>query len=154
MTTHDSDIGILNTLISATADSAEAYRAAAERLDDQALRTAFQRRAAERKIIAANLEEQVESLGASPESGTLARGATHAVFNDLPGAAQTGGIDLINEVRRGEDRIRKLYQQALDDTALSALSLTAVRNALHSVTVGTDETGKVEPGLRQGPGQA
>ncbi|GLQ51954.1 hypothetical protein ACFFJT_14255 [Dyella flava] len=41
MNIHDSDIGILNTLISATADSAEAYRAAADGADGHALRTGF-----------------------------------------------------------------------------------------------------------------
>lgn len=143
---HATDIGILNSLIGATADSAEAYRAAAERLDDTALRSAFQRRAAERKIVAANLQEQLVALGDSPEGADAAQAKAHAVFNDLPGAAQAGWISLLHEVRRGEARIRALYQAALDNSELSSLSLTVVRNASHSIQSGADDIGELAGG--------
>lgn len=149
MTIPENDIGILNALVSATADSAEAYREAAAHLKDEDLRTVFLRRATERNIITTHLLEQLGALGGSPEAGT-ATASAHRVFNDLPAAARGDRSALVNEVKRGEKQIRALYQEAVDNGALSALSLPAVRSAFHSVLAGIDDTGRAEPAARAG----
>jgi uncharacterized protein (TIGR02284 family) len=149
MTIPENDIGILNTLIDATTDSADSYREAADCLKDDDLRTVFQRRATERKIIAANLLQQLEALGGHPADSAIPASA-HRVFNDLPGAARTDRPAVIDEVKRGEHRIEAIYRDAVDNSALSERSLTVVRNAFHSVRAGIDDTSKVDSAVNPG----
>ncbi|MBE1161528.1 PA2169 family four-helix-bundle protein [Dyella acidiphila] len=136
----ESDIGILTTLIDATTVSADAYQGAAAYLEDEDLRNVFLQRATERKIIATNLLEQLDALGGTPEAGATSVSA-YRVFNDLPGAARAGRPVVIEEVRSGEKRLRALYQEVIDNSALSALSLPVVHNACDSLLDGIDGSG-------------
>ncbi|KQM63490.1 hypothetical protein ASE75_12755 [Sphingomonas sp. Leaf17] len=140
MADHDHDISTLNGLIETTLDSVDGYTEAAKDAENARFVGLFNDRAAERRQVATTLQQEVRSLGGTPDDdGTVLAGA-HRIFLNLK-AAVTGRDDkaIVNEVERGEDHIKAKFEKALADTDLTPATRQAIQDAYTSVKQGHDQ---------------
>jgi uncharacterized protein (TIGR02284 family) len=127
-------------LIATTLDSVDGYTEAAKDSENSRFTPLFTSRAAERRQVVANLQQQVRSLGGNPEDdGTILAGA-HRMFLNLK-ATLTGKDDkaIINEVEAGEDHIKAKFEDAIADRDLSPAVRAVVEQNYVSVKEGHDE---------------
>ncbi|NID04292.1 PA2169 family four-helix-bundle protein [Luteibacter jiangsuensis] len=134
------DIKVLNTLIETTIDSAEGYGEAAKDAENTRYAAAFQQRAAERRQVAQRLQQQVRSLGGTPEDDGTILAKAHRMFVELR-AKMSSNDDtaIVDEVERGEDHIKAKYEDALKDSDVSAGTMSAINQAYVSVKTGHDQ---------------
>jgi uncharacterized protein (TIGR02284 family) len=140
MDQYSRDISTLNSLIATTIDSADGYAEAANDSDSGRFVAIFNERSAERRAVMAKLQAEVVRLGGEPEDdGTMLAGA-HRMFVNLKSVV-TGKDDkaIINEVERGEDHIKAKFENALEDSELSATVITVIRECYASVKSGHDQ---------------
>jgi hypothetical protein len=125
------DIKILNSLIETTLASADGFSRAAAEAEDATYRTLFEQWAHERRLVVDDLQGQLRVLGGTQRSASL----------DPPLFLKPGGDDdsMIHAVELGEDFIRSMYEEALDDEGMSSDVRTAVVRAYTSVRSGHDQ---------------
>lgn len=133
------DTKVLNTLIATTLDSEKGYRDAAEHSEDATHRRFFAEMAAERSQVAADLQQQVRTIGGEPETDSTVTGAAHRGWVDLKSAI-TGRDEkaIVNEVERGEDYIKAKFETAMQDGDLSPTARGAVEECFGSIRKGHD----------------
>lgn len=138
----------LNTLIATTLDSADGYRKAAEKADNERYRSLFLEFAGERERCVRQLQDEVRQLGGNPEDDGSILAAAHRAFLSLREAV-TGSDDrsVIAEVERGEDYIKGKYEAALDGGRLTGSAEQAVRQAYQSVREGHDRMSQLKHSL-------
>ena len=138
----------LNTLIATTLDSADGYRKAAEKADNERYRSLFLEFAGERERCVRQLQDEVRQLGGNPEDDGSILAAAHRTFLSLRDAV-TGSDDrsVIAEVERGEDYIKGKYEAALDSGRLTGSAEQAVRQAYQSVREGHDRMSQLKHSL-------
>ncbi|PTQ10891.1 hypothetical protein CLG96_10925 [Sphingomonas oleivorans] len=144
----DHDIRVLNSLIATTFDSIDGYREAAKDVGSGRFATIFTARAAERVEVATRLQAEVSRLGGEPENSGTALGAAHRVFLNLKDAV-TGSDEkaIVDEVERGEDHIKRKFEEALADTDLSPETRAVIRETFTSVKRGHDEASALKHSL-------
>jgi uncharacterized protein (TIGR02284 family) len=138
----------LNTLIATTLDSADGYRKAAEKAENERYRSLFLEFAGERERCVRQLQDEVRQLGGNPEDDGSILAAAHRAFLSLRDAV-TGSDDrsVIAEVERGEDYIKNKYETALESGNLSGSAEQAVRQAYQSVREGHDRVSQLKHSL-------
>ena len=134
------DLDILNNLIEVTLDSAHGYEDASKDTRNPYFKTLFGKRAIERKQVTAELQTEVRRLlgGKPAQSGTTA-GKAHRMFMNLKAAITGSDQGIVNSVEAGEDHIKKQYEEALADQALSMPALELTRRCFASIKAGHDE---------------
>jgi uncharacterized protein (TIGR02284 family) len=139
------DIKVFNTLIATTLDSVKGYREAAENSEDLGHTQFFGEMAEERSRVAADLQQQVRSLGGDPETDSSTAGAVHRGWVDLKSAI-TGRDEkaIVNEVERGEDYIKAKFEAALEDEELSASSRGVLEQSFASIRKGHDRASQMK----------
>jgi uncharacterized protein (TIGR02284 family) len=142
------DIEILNSLIETTLDSVAGYQEAAREATNPRYRNLFQRRAAERRHVASDLQRQVRALGGTPEGNGSVLTAEHRVFLTLSENLAKGDDYIFGEVERGEDYLTNKYEEAIDDDDLSVNIRTAVVRAYASVKSGHDQMRDLKRSMR------
>lgn len=134
------DLDILNNLIEATLDSAHGYEDASKDTKNPYFKTLFGKRAIERKQVTAELQTEVRRLlGGKPATAGTTAGKAHRMFMNLKAAITGSDQGIVNSVESGEDHIKKEYDEALADQALSMPVLDLVRRMYVSVKSGHDE---------------
>ena len=140
MGTQDHDIEVLNTLIALTLDSAHGYEDASGDTKNPHFKTLFGKRAIERKQVTAELQTEVRRLlGGKPAQAGTTAGKAHRMFMNLKAAVTGSDKGIVNSVEAGEDHIKKQYDEALADQALSMPALDLVRRMYVSIKAGHDE---------------
>ena len=107
-------IGTLKRLFERCKDGESSYRMAAAHARDAELKALFQGYAEQRARFAAELQGELERLGAHDQKlGTIA-GALVQAWTEIK-AAVTGGSDqaLVAACKRGEDAAKKDFEEAL-----------------------------------------
>ena len=107
-------IETLNDLLENARDGELGFREAAEHTKTPRLGAIFGRRAETCRKAAAELQEQIERLGAKPDEGGTVTGAAHRVWVHIRGLF--GGASdetMLNECERGEDAAVARYRKAL-----------------------------------------
>lgn len=113
----------LQDLIQLNIDSAEGFRDAAEKVDDNALSSLFSRLSQERFTQSQELKRYVGMNGEEPEDSGTAKGTVHRLWMDLRAAINGGDPKVILiEAERGEDAIKEKYEEVLKETAGSPLN--------------------------------
>ncbi len=110
----DQIVDTLNDLIRIVEDSHEAYRQAAESLEDEDLKALFNDLAAQRGAIVREVQRLVAEQGGAPDMGGTMMGGAHRFFLDLK--ANVLGHDreaILAEVQRGESECVRAYEEAL-----------------------------------------
>jgi uncharacterized protein (TIGR02284 family) len=140
MTDTNHDISVLNSLIATTLDSVDGYTEAATETNNSSFSTLFNGLASERRQLVSRLQQEVTALGGEAEDDGTILASAHRAFLNLKSAV-TGHDDkaIINEVEAGEDHIKAKFEEALEDTELSAPVLTMIGSAYDSVKAGHDE---------------
>ena len=116
-------IETLQDLIQANLDSAKGYREAAEVIDHTQLTAAFIEAAEQRGELAADLQTHVMLNGDRPTKEDSWLAAFHRSWMKLR-ASLNGGDPyvVLVEAERGEDYLKKAYEDALVSTAGSAMN--------------------------------
>ena len=133
------DIAKLDDLIVTTIDSIRGYEHSADKAPESRYASFFQRMAAERRDVVAQLQAQSRALGGTPTEHGSTAAHVHRLFESLRAALGGGDAALIAEVERGEDYLKEEYERVLKDGRTSSETLAVVRAAFASVQRGHDE---------------
>jgi uncharacterized protein (TIGR02284 family) len=122
METIEKSVDVLNDLIEINNDRAAGFEKAARDLDDNDtnLQSIFRSSEEESRRFSTELRQCVNQLGGDAEHGKSASGAIHRAWIDVK--ATFGGDDresILAECERGEDAIKKAYNDALSNSDLS-----------------------------------
>jgi uncharacterized protein (TIGR02284 family) len=144
-TANEHAVKVLNSLIETTLDSANGYKEAAENARSSQFSSMFTDRAARRDRLVTELQQEVRSFGAEPETDQSMLGKAHNKFVDLKNAL-VGGDDkaVINEVERGEDVIKAKYEAVLDDPELPSTARELINRAYGSIKADHDEVSRIK----------
>jgi uncharacterized protein (TIGR02284 family) len=132
------DIRVLNDLIETTIDNADGYAEAARETRSSRFSLTFRERASERRQLAARLQHQVEALGGAPEEEGSALASAQRMFANLRKSLDNDSA-VIDEVERGEDHIKHVFEDALDDEDVSPPTRVLIADAYRSVRSGHDQ---------------
>src|ERR1700761_6106860 len=121
MATIEKSIETLNELIEINNDRTAGFEKAIADIKDPNtdLKTIFQEYAQQSRQFSQELTSLVASEGGDAETGTSASGGLHRVWIDVKSIF--GGSDresILSEAERGEDAIKKAYQDALSEGEL------------------------------------
>ncbi len=152
---NDHDIGVLNSLITTTIDSAHGFERAADDAESGRFAALFRDFAAERRQVVAGLQAAVRELGGTPEDDGSLKADLHRRWLDLRAAIAGDGGDkaVIEEVERGEDYLKTKYEAALADTKISA-GMKAIQEAYESVRAGHDTASGLKHRMEAAPSAA
>jgi uncharacterized protein (TIGR02284 family) len=111
---NDDVISTLNDLIETCKDGEQGFRTCAEDIKDAQMKSFFTTRAQSCAEAAAELQQEVRTLGGDPETSSSIAGALHRRWVDIKGLV-TGKDDeaILNECERGEDVAKRSYETAL-----------------------------------------
>ena len=113
----------LQDLIRINLDSEQGFQEAAKEINDVNVAGIFSSLATERSRNALELQDYVQWNGEKPRDEGSYAAAFHRTWVDL--RAKLSGGDphvLLSEAERGEDQIKQAYEDALKDTAGSAMN--------------------------------
>lgn len=114
---------VLNDLIEINNDRIVGYQKASEELEpeDQDLKTLFAEMIRQSQNNKSELTQEVQVLGAEPETGTSNSGKIYRAWMDLK-AVFTGHDreTILNNCEFGEDAAKRAYKMALETDGLSA----------------------------------
>ena len=145
----DHDISVLNSLITTTIDSANGFERSAEDAEGGQFAQLFREFGTERRQVVSRLQQEVRTLGGTPNDDGSLKADLHRRWVDLREAIGGGDKAVIQEVERGEDYIKGKYDSALKDDRLSAQSQAAIREAYQSVRAGHDRASQLKHSLQQ-----
>jgi len=145
---NDHDIGVLNTLITTTIDSANGYERSADDADGGQFQAMFRDYAQERRQVVGRLQERMRQLGGAPNDDGSLKADLHRRWVDLKSAIG-GGSDkaVIDEVERGEDYIKEKYELALRDEELAPETRSLIEQCMTSVRSGHDRASQLKHGM-------
>ena len=132
-------VSALNDLIETCKDGEEGFRTCAEDIKDTQMKSFFTSRAQTCAESAAELQQEVRTLGGTPETSSSIAGALHRRWVDIKGVV-TGKDDeaILNECERGEDVAKRSYATALEK-ALPANIKAIVERQYQGVLKNHDE---------------
>ncbi len=114
----DETIDILNDLIETCGAGAEGFEAAAEAVEEFALREVFVRCALQRRNFVAELRKAVRQHGGEVATADKVLGKLHRGWMDIRKAVSTKEAHaILAECERGEDEAVKSYREALEKTS-------------------------------------
>ncbi|CAO3372242.1 PA2169 family four-helix-bundle protein [Azospirillum argentinense] len=125
----DQIVDTLNDLIRIVEDSHEAYRQAAEALEDEDLKALFNDLAAQRGAIVREVQRLVAEQGGAPDMGGTVMGGAHRFFLELK--TNVLGQDreaILAEVQRGEGECVRAYEEALAKELPLPITAVAVQH--------------------------
>lgn len=141
------DIQVLNGLIRTTIDSADGYREAAAETAETGYRELFERREAERRVIAEELSDSVRGIGGEPDhEGSILAKAQRA-FLDVKHALLRDELSLVGAVESTEEHVKSHFEKALGDTLISATTREAIRRAWDRIHGGQEEIADLKHSL-------
>jgi uncharacterized protein (TIGR02284 family) len=134
-------IGKLNHLLSITNDGKQGYENAAKDIKDVSLQQMFRQYSLERGRYAAEITDEINSLGGSPDQSGGPLGALHRVWMDIKAAITSGDRDaILNACITGEEAAVKSYKEVLQDSNITGRTheiishqLGAIQAALNSI---------------------
>lgn len=116
-------ISKLQDLIQINIDSEKGFREAIEQIQDSRLTGVFAELSAQRSQNATELQDYVQWNGEKPRDEGSYAAAFHRTWMDLRSKLSAGDAHVIlSEAERGEDSIKKAYEEALKETAGSAVN--------------------------------
>ncbi len=113
----------LQDLIRINIDSEEGFQEAAKQIEDVSVTGVFTELAAQRTQNATELQDFVQWNGEKPRDEGSYAAAFHRTWLDLRSMLSGGDTHaILSEAERGEDSIKQAYEEALKDTAGSAVN--------------------------------
>jgi len=118
----DATLAKVQDLIEVNVDSFNGFRQAAENTKDLSVSSLFTRISEDRVQQAIELQKIVLGNDVEAESTGSLIGAIHRVILDWRAYFDKGDVCVLEEAERGEDYIKKQYEEALQATAGSAVT--------------------------------
>ena len=116
-------ISKLQELIRINIDSEEGFEEAARQIEDRNISAVFTELAAQRRQNATELQDYVQWNGEKPRDEGSYAAALHRTWLDLKSMLTGGDLHaVLSEAERGEDQIKQAYEDALKETAGSAMN--------------------------------
>lgn len=125
------DIHVLNSLLSATLDSADRLARVTEDSESEGHRNLFLGLADERRVMAQALETAISDLGGHPDAGGSILAKTQRAVMDMRHALLGDEVGLAHAADDGEAALDRKYEAALEDPKLAATTRELVRR-LHA----------------------
>lgn len=147
MSGNSHDIKALTGLVEGLVDSADGYHRAAVEAADDAYRTWFEARAAERRRLAEAFKAAVRERGGSPEEDGSILAKAQRAFMDVKHALLRNDASVLGMVENGEDQLKMRFERALSDDALSATTKETIRRAYDEVRAGRGQLSALKQGL-------
>jgi uncharacterized protein (TIGR02284 family) len=120
-------VSTLQDLIQINLDSANGFEEAAEKLPQQNFKVLFSEFASERRANAAALQQVVEFNDERPREEGSFLAAMHRAWLNVRAALNNNDAGIIlKEAERGEESIRRAYENAVDSSAESPIHETLV----------------------------
>lgn len=141
MITTSNEISILNDLIELNNDRIAGFEKAIADLKDPNvdLKEIFQKFSAQSRVNTQELTALVAADRGEAETGNTAAGTLHRVWIDIK--AIFGGTDrasILSEAERGEDAIKKAYNDVITDHELSGEALAVVQKQAVEINAAHD----------------
>ena len=152
MATQDSkSIGQLQDLLSINIDSQKGFLEASENVKDSDLKTLFAEFSQKRAHNAAELRTLISSAGEQPTNSGSLSGTVHRWWLDAK-QALTGkdAKSILDEAERGEDSIKKVYENALSSVNESG-ARALVERQYHNVMEGHDRVKTLRDSYHRNP---
>lgn len=111
----DEVINVLNNLIETCKDREYGYRAAAEAVNDDQLKTLFRAYEKQSAQYAAELQDEVRRLGGDPDKGGSVAGWFMRGWMNIKSVVSGDDSALVAECERGEDSAKSNYESALKE---------------------------------------
>ncbi len=109
-------IDVLNYLLETSRDGEYGFRACAEEVDSQQLKSVFQQRAASCAAAANELAQAIRSCGGKADDGGTVTGAMHRGWVHVKGTlGANSALSMLEECERGEDAAVARYRKALKE---------------------------------------
>ena len=122
-TLNESTVDALQDLVQINIDSRDGFREAAEQIPDAALATYFRELATERGRQAEELQTYVELNNERPVREGSLLAALHRSWISIRDSLASNEVHaVLAEAERGEDSIKAAYEEALKETAGSAVN--------------------------------
>jgi uncharacterized protein (TIGR02284 family) len=112
----------LQELIQVNIDSRDGFNEAASQIDDMNISSMFRQFADQRAEQASELRTLVAANREEPEDSGSMAAAAHRMLIDIRAALGGGAGTILAEAERGEDWIKGKYEDALKETAGSAVN--------------------------------
>ena len=120
---NEETVSKLQELIRLNIDSEEGFQHAANEIEDATIAAMFTELASQRAQNATELQEYVQWNGDKPRDEGSYAAAFHRTWIDLRAKLNGGDATvLLIEAERGEDQIKKAYEDTLKETAGSAMN--------------------------------
>jgi len=141
MATSDSGTSVINDLIEINNDRVAGFEKAIADIDDQNidLKELFQGYAAQSRKNGQELAAIVGTPG-EVETGNSVSGTLHRAWIDVK--SLFGGSDrasILSEAERGEDAIKKAYQDALTDSSIPYNAIDVIRSQAQGINSAHDQ---------------
>ncbi|QDT07354.1 hypothetical protein K227x_57810 [Rubripirellula lacrimiformis] len=119
----DSTISNLQKLIRANIDSYNGFHESAEELSDPKVASLFRAMGDDRSAMASELQQYVSFNGEEAEDDGSVAAKTHRIWINIRGKLNGGDpYVILIEAERGEDHMKAAYEDALKETAGSAMN--------------------------------
>lgn len=119
----ESTVSKLQELIRINIDSEEGFQEAAKQIEDRNIGSVFTELAAQRRQNSTELQDYVQWNGETPRDEGSYAAAFHRTWLDLKSLLTGGDVHaVLSEAERGEDQIKKAYEDALKETSGSAMN--------------------------------
>jgi uncharacterized protein (TIGR02284 family) len=110
-------IDVLNELVEINNDRVAGYEQAAKEIQEEDLKTVFNKLADDSRKCQDELTSQVQKLGGTPKKGTSTSGKVYRVWMDVRSALTNKDRHaVLSSCETGEDVAVKAYEEALDKT--------------------------------------
>lgn len=146
--TDDAVVEAINDLIETSKDGEYGFRVCAEHCKSAQLKAFFERRSAECRQGAQELQMIVAEYGGKPETGGTVSGAMHRGWLAVRGTvALNDDLSMLEECERGEDIAKDRYRKALKKE-LPTTVLVVVQRQAEGVQRNHDEVKRLRDELR------
>lgn len=113
---NDDVVDVLNDLLETSRDGEYGFRACADEVDSQQLKTVFRDRAASCASAATELAELIRRCGGKTDEGGTVTGAMHRGWVHVKGTlGADSALSMLEECERGEDAAVARYRKALKE---------------------------------------
>lgn len=150
LTLNESTVNKIQELTRVNIDSVKGFEEAAEQVEDLTVASVFRDLASERSQFATQLQEYVSLNAEEPTEEGSYLAALHRTWIDIRSAINGGDAHVILcEAERGEDQIKHAYEDALKETAGSAMN-DVLTHQYKSVKAGHDRIKELRDTYAQG----
>ena len=109
----------LNALLEKTYDAEKGFKKAAENVDNESLKTYFNKKASERYVFGHDLKTEIKSYNQEVDKGGSTTGSAHRAWMDLKALFSFDDEEsMLEEAIRGEEASLEEYDDVLKETSL------------------------------------